>query len=185
MTELVAGTLVPMPLPSDYSAQQCSVARALEVLGERWTLLIVRDAFHGVRRFGDFVVRLDIPRAVLSARLRALVEEDVLVRVPGPGGRDEYELTDKGRGLWPLVRELMAWGDEHYAPSGPLRVLRHTADGGLIDPRGRCAECGETVPAAQTRIERGPGFDPARSRTDPVSVALGESRTLLEPLRPE
>src|SRR5579871_2602495 len=128
MTELETATLEAMPLPSDYSAQQCSVARALEVLGERWTLLIVRDAFYGVRRFGDFVAHLDIPRAVLSARLRTLVDEDVLVRVPGParaGGRDEYELTEKGRGLWPVVRELMTWGDTHYAPDGPLRLLRH------------------------------------------------------------
>ncbi len=126
-----------MPLPSDYSAQTCSVARSLEVLGERWTLLIVRDAFFGVRRFGDFVAHLDIPRAVLAARLKALVAEDVLARVTGGSGRDEYELTEKGTKLWPIVRDLMAWGDEFYAPAGPLRVLRHGADDGVLDRFGR------------------------------------------------
>ena len=67
-----------MPLPKDYSGQQCSLARALEIVGERWTLLIVRDAFFGVRRFGDFVAHLGIPRAVLADRLSSLTSEDVL-----------------------------------------------------------------------------------------------------------
>src|ERR1700754_3218714 len=108
-----------MPLPNDYAAQRnCSISRALEIVGERWTLLIVRDAFYGVRRFGEFVAQLGIPRAGLAARLRALVEEGILDRVPGsgPGRRDEYELTVKGVELWPVLRELMAWGDEFYAP---------------------------------------------------------------------
>src|ERR1700684_1298963 len=109
-----------MALPSDYSRQACSMARSLEIVGERWTLLILRDAFYGVRRFGDFVAHLDIPRAVLTARLRALIKEGVLERVPAESGRDEYKLTDKGTKLWPVVRDLMAWGDEFYAPAGPL-----------------------------------------------------------------
>ncbi len=119
-----------MPLPNDYASQSCSVARSLEIVGERWTMLIVRDAFYGVRRFGDFVTHLDIPRAVLAARLKNLVAEGVMVREPGAGGHDEYALTEKGRRLWPVMRELMAWGDQYYAPRGPRRVLTHAADGG-------------------------------------------------------
>ena len=173
-----------MPLPSDYSAQACSVARSLEVLGERWTLLIVRDAFFGVRRFGDFVAHLDIPRAVLTARLKALVDEGVLARVSGESGRGEYELTDKGTKLWPVVRDLMAWGDEFYAPAGPLRVLRHAADDGDVDRQGICARCGETVPVAETAMEPGPGFGHAGRRADPVSKTLAQPRRLLESVRP-
>jgi DNA-binding HxlR family transcriptional regulator len=173
-----------MPLPNDYAAQNCSVARALEVLGERWTLLIIRDAFYGVRRFNDFVIQLDIPRAVLTARLKALVDEGVLARVAGAGGRDEYELSEKGVKLWPIVRSLMQWGDEYYAPAGRLRVLRHAEDGGVLDAEGRCERCGEEIPVAETRIEPGPGYARSRRRGDPVSKAMAEERRLLEPLRP-
>jgi DNA-binding HxlR family transcriptional regulator len=172
-----------MPLPSDYTSQSCSVARSLEIIGERWTLLIVRDAFYGVRRFGDFVTHLDIPRAVLAARLKTLVAEGVLVREPGPSGRDEYALTDKGTRLWPVIRELMAWGDQHYAPRGPRRVLTHAADGGRLDAEGRCAECGADVAVADTVVAPGPGFDPAERRDDPVTEAMGRPVRLLEPLR--
>src|ERR1700683_3791659 len=104
-----------MPLGKDYAGQQCSLARALEIVGERWTLLILRDAFYGVRRFGDFVAHLDIPRAVPSSPLRSLESEDVIARVPGPAGHDEYELTAKAKQLWPLMRGLMAWGDQFYS----------------------------------------------------------------------
>jgi len=171
-----------MPLPNDYSSQSCSVARALEIVGERWTLLIVRDAFYGVRRFGDFVTHLDIPRAVLAGRLKVLVAEGVLAREPGTGGHDEYVLTDKGRRLWPVVRELMSWGDQFYAPRGPRRVLKHAADGGVVQD-GRCATCGAEVDAADTIVEPGPGFDLGERRDDPVTVAMGQPRRLLEPLR--
>ena len=82
-----------MVLPRDYAGQACSLARALEVVGERWTLLIVRDAFFGVRRFGDFATHLGLPRAVLTDRLGALVAAGVLAKVPGRGKRSEYELT--------------------------------------------------------------------------------------------
>jgi DNA-binding HxlR family transcriptional regulator len=184
VVELTVLGWLAMPLPSDYSDQTCSVARSLEVLGERWTLLIVRDAFFGVRRFGDFVARLDIPRAVLASRLKALVAEGVLVRTPGESGRDEYELTDKGTKLWPIVRDLMAWGDEFYAPAGALRTLRHDADGGVLDRHGRCAACGATVPVAETTMEPGPGFGQTGRRQDAVSEAIARPRRLLEPVRP-
>src|SRR5580700_10042820 len=85
-------------LGKDYKRQDCSIARALEVVGERWTLLIVRDAFYGVRRFNDFLTHLDIPRAMLSDRLSGLVDDGVLERRPDPGhaGRNLYELTPGG-----------------------------------------------------------------------------------------
>jgi DNA-binding HxlR family transcriptional regulator len=172
-----------MPLPSDYSDQTCSVARSLEVLGERWTLLIVRDAFFGVRRFGDFVAHLDIPRAVLAARLKALVAEGVLTRAPGDSGRDEYELTEKGTKLWPVVRDLMAWGDEFYAPAGARRILRHDADDGVLDRHGRCASCGAIVGVGETRMEPGPGFGSEGQRADAVSRVIARPRRLLEPVR--
>ena len=173
-----------MPLPKDYLRQNCSVARSLEVVGERWTLLIVRDAFYGVRRFSDFIAHLDIPRAVLTARLTTLVEEGVLAKVPGAGRREEYELTEKGLSLWPLMRALMAWGDAYYAPDGPRRVMRHDVDGGLLDGDGRCAECGELVGVDATRVEPGPGFDWEGRRTDPISAAILGPHRMLEPVRP-
>jgi DNA-binding HxlR family transcriptional regulator len=172
-----------MPLPNDYVSQSCSVARSLEIVGERWTMLIVRDAFYGVRRFGDFVTHLDIPRAVLTARLKNLVAEGVLAREPGTGGHDEYALTEKGMRLWPVLRELMAWGDQYYAPRGPRRVLAHAADGGSLDGQGRCETCGAEVPVGDTVVAPGPGFDPAERRDDPVTAAMGQPRRLLDPLR--
>lgn len=173
-----------MALRSDYQGQTCSVARALEVVGERWTLLIVRDAFHGVRRFGDFANHLGIPRAVLASRLRALVSEDVMERVPGSAGHQEYRLSEKGRELWPVLRELMSWGDRYYAPSGALRVLRHVGDGGIIDETGRCRRCAKTIAAADTLIAPGPGLSKRRGGKDPISASIAEPHRLLEPLRP-
>jgi len=171
-----------MALPSDYNHQSCSLARSLEIVGERWTLLIVRDAFYGVRRFGDFAVHLDIPRAVLTNRLKALVAEGVMDKVPGSGGHDEYVLSAKGVKLWPALRSLMSWGDEFYAPDGPRRVLSHATDDGRIGPDGHCELCGAEVAAADTVIAPGPGLDPRRRRDDKVSVAIRGERRLLEPL---
>jgi DNA-binding HxlR family transcriptional regulator len=172
-----------MALPNDYSGQTCSLARTLEIVGERWTLLILRDAFFGVRRFGDFVARLDIPRAVLTERLKSLTSAGILVRVPGAQGRDEYQLTDKGVSLWPTVRTLMAWGDAHYAPSGPRRAFLHAADDGAIDPTGRCTRCDATVEARDTIVVPGPGLPFPTDHDNPVTVALRRPHRLLEPLR--
>jgi DNA-binding HxlR family transcriptional regulator len=171
-----------MTLPSTYADRNCSLARALEVVGERWTLLIIRDAFFGVRRFGDFVSQLKIPRAVLTNRLKSLVQEGVLVRAEDAAGGVEYRLTAKGVELWPVVRSLMNWGDTFYSPSGVKRAVRHDRDGGLLDPEGRCQDCGSPVPVPETRIEPGPGFDPAGIDPDPVSNAINTPRRLLEPI---
>src|ERR1700749_2548452 len=128
-----------MALPSTYADRNCSLARALEIVGERWTLLIVRDAFYGVRRFGDFATQLKIPRAVLASRLKSLVSEGVLSREADGSGTVEYRLTDKGVELWPAVHALMNWGDAYYSPPGGVRrVRRHDRDGGLLDRGGHC-----------------------------------------------
>jgi DNA-binding HxlR family transcriptional regulator len=172
-----------MALPKDYADERCSLARALEVVGERWTLLIVRDAFFGVRRFGDFAVHLEIPRAVLTSRLTALVEAGVVATEPGPHGHDEYALTGKGRDLWPVVRSLLAWGDQHYSETGPRRVFRHAADDGIVTPDGVCADCGAAVGSAELVVAPGPGLTAIPAKEDPVSAALNNPHRLLVPLR--
>src|SRR5881628_6180 len=112
-------------LGKDYERQDCAIARALEVIGERWTLLIVRDAFYGVRRFNDLQAHLDIPKAVLADRLRGLVEDGILERRPDPdhAGRHLYELTPAGLDLWPVLRALLAWGGRHRGLNS--RVFKH------------------------------------------------------------
>ncbi|MGI5408370.1 winged helix-turn-helix transcriptional regulator [Streptomyces chartreusis] len=173
-----------MTLPSTYPDGNCSLARTLEVVGERWTLLIVRDAFFGVRRFGDFATQLKIPRAVLANRLKSLVQEGVLTRDEDADTGVEYRLTAKGVELWPVVRALMNWGDAFYSPAGVRRALRHDRDGGLLDPEGRCQDCGSVVPVPEVLIEPGPGFESEGSAGDPVSGAINTPRRLLEPITP-
>ena len=170
-----------MPLGKDYAGQQCSMARSLEVVGERWTLLILRDAFFGVRRFGDFAAHLGIPRAVLSDRLGSLAEAGVLAGTAGAHGHTEYVLTGKGLSLWPVIRTLLDWGDEHYSARGPRRVFRHAADDGLVTAGGICAVCGQDVPVSDLMVAPGPGLVPPAA-TDPVSRALATPHRLLEPL---
>lgn len=173
-----------MPLPHDYSGQACSLARALEIVGERWTLLIVRDAFYGVRRFDDFATHLSIPRAVLSERLKSLTAAGVLVRVGADGTRHEYELTAKGIGLWPALRALMDWGDDHYAPNGPRRVMLHEKDGAPVERDGRCSLCGRPVAPGDTVIAPGPGLVLSGSN-DRVTTALATPHRVLDPLARE
>ena len=172
-----------MPLPKDYVGQQCSIARTLEIVGERWTMLIVRDAFFGVRRFGDFVEHLDIPRAVLSERLGSLTEAGVLARTSGAHGHIEYVLTGKGMSLWPALRNLSAWGDEYCSQAGPRRVFWHAADGGAVPASGICATCRAEVPVQDIVIAPGPGLAGQPSRADPVSAVLSAPHRLLEPIR--
>jgi DNA-binding HxlR family transcriptional regulator len=170
-----------MMLGKDYEAQDCSLARALGVVGERWTLLIVRDAFYGVRRFNDFQAHLDIPRAVLSDRLTGLVEEGILERRPDPNraGAHIYALTDAGRDLWPALYALLVWGDRHRHRNS--RVYMHATCGVALDGHGRCAKCGltpgpEDILTEPRRGRRG------KARSDPVAVALRGAHRLLEPL---
>ncbi|TDD92524.1 transcriptional regulator [Actinomadura darangshiensis] len=163
-----------MALGKDYAAQDCSLARALEVVGERWTLLIVRDAFYGVRRFSDFLAHLDIPRAVLSARLQALVDTGVLIK----DGSD-YVLTGMGKELWPVVHTLARWGEDHLH-GGQCRVFVHAGCGARVGPDGRCPACDRPVPVDDLEMLPGPS---GSRRSDPVSKVLREPHRLLAPIR--
>jgi DNA-binding HxlR family transcriptional regulator len=115
-----------MALPRDYPAETCPIARSLEIIGERWTHHILRDAFYGVRRFTDFHNHLKVPKAVLAQRLSHLVEEGLLgTAVADSGGRAEYVLTPKGRQLWPVLNALAQWGAEHYQTGGSILIRDH------------------------------------------------------------
>ncbi|MEU4681385.1 helix-turn-helix domain-containing protein [Micromonospora sp. NPDC023737] len=173
-----------MALGKNYEGQNCSLARALELVGERWTLLIVRDAFYGVRRYGDFLVHLDIPRAVLADRLANLVEVGILHRrrYQDSPPRDEYLLTDRGVELWSVIYPLWNWSERHYGAGEPLRTFRHATCGTELDPASRCPACGVDVSPGDVEAHTGPGV-PAQPRQDPVSVALRERpHRLLQPL---
>ena len=138
-----------------------SVGRALELVGERWTLLILREAFFGVQRFGQLARNLTIPRPTLSSRLRMLVDAGLLDRVPYSQDpeRHEYRLTDAGRELFGAIVVLMRWGDEHLPhPDGPPIMLRHHTCGEFADPRLICAHCGDEITARNVTPEAGPGF---------------------------
>ena len=168
-------------LGKDYAGQECALASALEVLGERWTLLIVRDAFFGVRRYSDWVARLDIPRAVLSDRLRGLVANGVLARRDDPGhaGRTVYELTSAGAELWPALHALITWGDRHRRPS--TNAYRHAACGTDLGPGAACPACGVVPPAGDVLVVPRATAG-SRGRTDAVSAAMRRPRRLLEPV---
>ena len=145
-------------LHNTYEGQTCSVARTLEIVGERWTLLILRDAFLGVRRFDDFQRSLGIARNVLNSRLKRLVDAGVLERrrYQERPERFEYRLTDMGLDLWPAVVALMRFGDRHLAgDEGPPLRLEHEGCGGeLTGVVGTCAECGERLGARDVVARR-------------------------------
>jgi DNA-binding HxlR family transcriptional regulator len=170
-----------MALGKDYATQECSIARALEVVGERWTLLVVRDALYGVRRYNDFLVHLGIPRAVLAARLQALTAEGILEkrRYQESPPRDEYVVTDRAIALWPTLRSLGLWGREHFGET-QLRYFRHADCGTELGPYGECRACGTVVPVEDVLMEPGPGLDP--NPTDPISRTLLKPRRLLQPI---
>lgn len=153
--------MIAFVLRSDYDGQICSIARGLELVGERWTLLIVRDVFRGKRRFEEIQSSLGIARNVLTSRLARLVEEGILERRPYSERprRDEYFLTEKGLDLWPVLVALMHWGDTHLADTGPPMILIHKgACGGKVNERGICESCGELLRARQAGIVDGPGM---------------------------
>ena len=156
-------------LGNDYPAQTCSVAAALEVVGERWSLLIVRDLMLGIRRFDALAADLGVARNVLQARLTRLLEQGVLEKrlYQEHPPRYEYLLTEKGLDLWPTIVSLLQWGDKYAAPSGPPVMLEHRGCGGRIDSHRICSACGTrlTVREAQARVGPGAGQEhPLRRR---------------------
>jgi DNA-binding HxlR family transcriptional regulator len=147
-------------LRSDYDTQVCSVARALEVVGERWTLLVLRDIFLGNRRFDAIQRHLGVARNVLQSRLERLLEHGVIEKVPYQERpvRHEYRLTPKGIDLWPTIVSLLQWGDRHaLSPAGRPVLLRHKECGGEVDGHRICTACGMPLEARDVRAVAGPG----------------------------
>ncbi len=140
--------------------EPCSVARTVSVIGDRWTLLILRDCFLRVRRFEAFQTGLGITRHLLAHRLKKLVAAGVLRKIAYQQrpARYEYVLTDRGLDLHPIVMGIVHWGDIHMAgDSGRPRLHRHKGCGGLFDPVMVCSACGEAVTARDVTVEPGPG----------------------------
>ena len=147
-------------LGKTYDSEVCSVARALEAVGERWSLLIIRDAlFAGSTRYGEFQRRLGIATNVLTARLDTFVDAGIMRRERSPGtDANQYVLTDKGRDLAPVLVALTKWGDTWAAPDGPPIRYRHGPCGDDVDQTLVCASCGTLADAAEVRAEHGPGM---------------------------
>jgi len=146
-------------LGSEYTSQDCSIARALEAVGERWTLLVVRELLRRPRRFVELERSLGIAKNVLSARLDKLVALNIAERVPTRDGDgwSAYRLTDRGLDLFPVISALMAWGDAHFAPQGAPAVFEHVC-GQPTGHRLVCTFCDQPVDAATVRAVAGPGY---------------------------
>ncbi|MBB6345978.1 winged helix-turn-helix transcriptional regulator [Nonomuraea muscovyensis] len=145
-----------------FRVTNCSIERTLNVVGEKWTFLVLREAFSGVRRFADMQANTGAPRQVLSARLTRLVDEGLLrkepYREPGQRQRDEYRLTEKGRDLYPLLVALMHWGDRYLAgENGPPVLLTHRDCGAPIEQHFRCAEGHEVAGPREVTARPGSG----------------------------
>jgi DNA-binding HxlR family transcriptional regulator len=147
-------------LGKTYDSQVCSAARALEVVGERWSLLIIRDAlFAGATRFNDFLA-LGIATNVLKNRLDGFVDAGIMQRRNYSRNPEhhEYLLTEKGRELAPIIVALSQWGDRWAAPDGPPAVYRHSVCGAPVTQQIACANCGEVHDPAEVGVRPGPGM---------------------------
>jgi DNA-binding HxlR family transcriptional regulator len=139
-------TTAPAAPPAlDFAVDNCTIGRAMAILGERWTLVVLREVFNGVRRFDDMQQHAGVPRQVLTDRLARLVEHDVLrrepYRLPGERTRHEYRLTTKGFDLYPVMVALAAWGDRYLAdPEGPPVEFRHAGCGARVTGELRCTD---------------------------------------------
>ena len=156
----MSSTAAPEAL--DWSVDTCTVARAMEILGERWTVVVLREVFSGIRRFDDMRVRTGIPRQVLTNRLAMLVDNGVLRRVPyqqpGARARNEYRLTPKGFDLYPVLIAVAAWGDRYLAePEGPPLVYEHRDCGGRAHVEIHCDAGHEVGDFRQVLPRPGPG----------------------------
>jgi DNA-binding HxlR family transcriptional regulator len=142
-----------------FTDQNCSIARALELVGERWTLLVMRDVLMGRRRFAEIKRSLGVAPNILSDRLQQLVGHGLLERRPIAGNAEphEYVPTLKGRDVSPILTALLQWGDAYAAPDGPPRVQVHIPCGHDAHPRLHCSHCGEVVGRGQMLSRPGPG----------------------------
>jgi DNA-binding HxlR family transcriptional regulator len=166
-----------MPGKTDLSELNCSLARTLEVVGDWWTLLIVRDAFLGVRRFGDFQKSLGIAKNILSARLEHLGADGIVTRC-GSEKRPTYQLTDKGRALLPAMVALMQWGDRWVSANEPPVIV--TDEKGRPVGSVKLTSGGGDVSAETVRFHPGPGAT-ARTRTFFDELSLSDDRAVAPP----
>jgi DNA-binding HxlR family transcriptional regulator len=146
----------------DLEHEPCSIARPVALLGDRWTLIVLRQAFAGVRRFEEFQSTVGLSRSLLSERLGRLVEADILERSAYRDERrtrHEYRLTDKGRDLYPVLMALRTWGDKYLAPDGPFQVYHHRDCGGRAELRHVCDQCGAQLSVRDVCVEAGPGLE--------------------------
>jgi DNA-binding HxlR family transcriptional regulator len=144
-----------------WSAENCTIGRAMDILGERWTVVVLREIFMGIRRFDDIRVRTGIPRQVLTNRLASLVGHGLLRRQPyqepGARARDEYRLTQQGLDLYPVLVALLDWGDRYLAdPDGPPMLATHRGCGAQVHAELRCTE-GHQLPPREVAPRPGPG----------------------------
>jgi DNA-binding HxlR family transcriptional regulator len=154
-------------LGKTYDSQVCSIARALEVIGERWSLLIVRDAvFRDTTRYNDFQANLGIATNVLTARLNGLVASGVMRRQRYSTQPEAYEyvLTDKGHALAPALVALTEWGDRWVTKTAPPILYRHAVCGAEIVQQTVCAQCGRVDDAGEIEAAHGPGMPPELAR---------------------
>jgi DNA-binding HxlR family transcriptional regulator len=170
----------PPPPYSAYDSETCSIARTLALIGDRWTLLVLRDLSNGVRRFDDLVEHLGIARNVLSRRLGALVDDGLATRtayrVDGARERQEYRLSQAGRELVPILLAVMAWGDRHLAGNdGPPSVPRHADCGARVRVSLTCDSGHELGDRPRLRLEPGPG-----SRLREQSTASGAPHKVVQ-----
>src|SRR5512138_256798 len=147
-----------------WSAENCTIGRALEIIGEKWSIVVLREVFMGIRRFEDLRVRTSIPRQVLTNRLARLVDHGLLRRQPyqepGHRSRDEYRLTQKGLDLYPVLLALLEWGDRYLGdPDGSPIALTHRDCGEPVHVELRCAD-GHPVTPRDTIPRPGPGVRP-------------------------
>lgn len=154
------------PAALRYSAENCTIGHAMEIIGEKWTVLVLREIFMGIRRFEDMRVRTNIPRQVLTNRLARLVEHGLLRRhpyqEPGQRSRDEYRLTQRGLDLWPVLAALLEWGDRYLAePGGSPVALAHRDCDEPVHIEVRCA-AGHVLTPREVVTRPGPGVRPLR-----------------------
>jgi DNA-binding HxlR family transcriptional regulator len=164
---------------SKLDGEACSLARTVSVIGDRWTLLILRDCFLRVRRFEEFQARLGITRPILAGRLRKLVKDFVLAKVPYQERplRYEYRLTQKGLDLYPIVMSIVHWGDVHMSgKKGRPLLHQHMSCGKTFDPVMICSECGEPLNPRQVHVHRGPGAANVRHMPSDLAARPGGRR---------
>lgn len=154
----------------NFNHLDCSLARSLDMIGEWWSLLIIRDLFYGIKTFDALCGDLGIARNILSDRLKKLTERGLIDRCPKDTGtrRKAYCLTAKGNDLFPVIMALVAWGDRWESPDGPPIIFRHKPDGHPARPVVICSQCGDVLHSKDIVAEKGPGVSLSKSLPLPL-----------------